>query len=159
MARAEDGSLIDVSLARELFWHNVVREFLTEMSVLAASNPELFDGRTAVLTRDGSRIPIAGVAPVFACSIIGGSDLERAASIAVECTIFRIRTPQGEVFTLPVHEIRAFHTLTDELIKKMEQIALKRQSRASGRDRGPFGFAEFVARKRRAELAVHEGAD
>ena len=64
---------------RELFWQNVVREYLNSLAVTAAmfggrlsasasgaaqgSSPvhELFDGRMAVITKLGQRIPIADV--------------------------------------------------------------------------------------------------
>src|SRR5262249_26023688 len=130
-----------VLAARELFWHNVMREILTSLSMVSASGsappatspasasaPEppahraraggtdqrrrqLFNGRLAVLTKGGERIPIAEVFPLLACGI-PTADTERELSIAVECTVFQVRTPGGEVYTLPLHEIRGFHALT-----------------------------------------------
>ncbi len=136
--------LRDVAVARKLFWENVVREMLTSLSMMQmqGSAPELFDGRIQVLTHGGERIPIGVVFPLFACSIPGQSK-EHDASMAVECTVFRIQTPDGEVFTLPVHEIRALASLTDELIKQLEQASLSR-TRPDTDAPGPFGFAAHV---------------
>lgn len=159
----------DTLATRELFWHNVMREILTSLSVLSAQtrpaleaeggtgngpppaappHAELFDGRLAVLTRGGERIPIAGVAPVFACSI-PGSDMTRSLSSDVQCSVFQIHTPTGEVHTVPVHELRGFHTLTDALMKQIE--AATRRDDENGQPR-PFGFAAFTS------LARSEGA-
>jgi hypothetical protein len=129
--------------ARELFWHNVVREMLTSLSMMQMQGhrPELFDGRVQVVTHWGERIPIGVVFPLFACSI-PGTGKEHEASMAVECTVFRIQTPAGEVFTLPVHEIRALASLTEELIKELEQTSMNR-TRPDSEAPGPFGFAAF----------------
>jgi hypothetical protein len=109
--------------------------------MIREAQPELFDGRIAILTRGGERIPVAEVTPMFACGV-PGSAAERAASIAVECTVFRIRTPGGEVFTLPLAEIRGLHALTPELMEELEQEA--RRAAEEGTDAGkPFGLAAF----------------
>jgi hypothetical protein len=135
----------DVLALRQLFWHNVVREMLTGLSVMSASgqHKEMFDGRIGVLTHAGERIGIGEVFPMFACGI-PGSAAERAASIAVECTVFRIRTPGGEVFTLPLHEIRGMHSLTPELVKQLEQEAMARLAEADKEKPAPFGLAAFT---------------
>lgn len=167
-----------VLAARELFWHNVIREILTSLSMLCAMRPEnpetpaphptdeiaaeaqadaaargepvydpsLFDGRLAVITKAGERVAIADVFPLFACGISNPQD--RGLSIALECTVFQIRTPDGHVYTLPLHEMRAFHALTPELMRKLERIA--RRKRAAARpgeeeDPQPFGFAAFTS--------------
>jgi hypothetical protein len=106
---------------------------------------ELFDGRLAVITVQSQRISIADVFPLFACGDPGPGN--RALSVAVECTVFQIRTPGGEVFTLPLSELREFHSLTPELMKNLERAA-RRQARARGskeEERIPFGFAAFTA--------------
>src|SRR5260221_5417351 len=83
--------------ARELFWNNVMREILTALSVVSAaggsreekpgtapaaseeepdSEPSLadpLDGRLAVVTNGGERIPIAAVYPLFACGVPGSA--------------------------------------------------------------------------------------
>lgn len=135
-----------VMAARELFWHNAVRELLTSLSVMQMQGgaPELFDGRISVITNTGDRIPIGAVFPMFACSI-PGTGKDHHASIAVECTIFRIQTPAGEVYTLPVHEIRGLVSLTEELIKELEQASMNR-TRPESDTPGPFGFAAFLSR-------------
>jgi hypothetical protein len=118
---------------------------LTGLSMIQAQHPELFDGRTAVLTNAGERIPIAEVFPLFACGL-PNSEQSKAASIAVECTVFRVRTPSGEMFTLPVQEVRALHSLTPELIKELEQAALTQGPSENGSAPGPFGFAAYSPR-------------
>jgi hypothetical protein len=112
-------------------------------TTIAPQPPEdhLFDGRLAVITAQGTRIPIAGVFPLFACGI-GGSARERELSIAVECTVFQIRTPTGEVYTLPLHEIRGFHALTPELVETLKAQAASQDD--PDRDE-PFGFAAFTS--------------
>ncbi len=131
-----------VTLQRRLFWENVVREMLTGLSMLRESQPDLFDGRIALLTRGGERIPVADVTPMFACGI-PGSAAERAASIAVECTVFRIQTPGGEVFTLPLAEIRGLHTLTSELMQELEKEAGEGAGEEGEGGGKPFGLAAF----------------
>ena len=46
----------------------------------------------------------------FACN--GGCPKERL-----------ITTPEGEVLTLPVHEIHAFHALNEELLERLRESA------------------------------------
>lgn len=156
---------------REAFWHDMCREILTTLSVegvrrqhqsaamelpggghlvssVAASEkvPELFDGRMAILTHGGERIPIAAVYPMLACGISGDS-ADRAVSQAVECSIFQILTPSGELYTVPVHEIRAFHALTAELMRQLEEAGrVNRSSRRGAEDRDmPFGFEAYTS--------------
>jgi hypothetical protein len=145
------GNLGEVATARELFWQNVLREMLTSLSALGASNGgtkvltdaggnpiegDPFDGRLAIITALGQRIPIAGVEPLFACGI-PTSDADKALSMAVECTVFQIRTPDGEVFTLPLHEIRGLHSLSGELVELIKQNAADQPE--------PFGFAAYTS--------------
>lgn len=132
---------------RDLFWNNVVREMLSGLIVAAQKHPELMDGRFGVLTRNEERIPIARVEPVFGYTVRGNS-AERQTSQAIQMTVFRITTPEGEVFTLPVHEVRGFHELTPELLERLE----KAEAEAAGEDAKegaaashPFGFAAFKA--------------
>ncbi|MBK7406176.1 MAG: hypothetical protein IPJ41_16615 [Phycisphaerales bacterium] len=167
--------------ARELFWQNVMREMLTSLSMQRArlvsqleagqaerastegaeapipQGLESFDGRMAIVTNQGERIPIADVTPLFACSI-GGTMRERALSEDVQCTIFQVRTPSGEVYTFPVHEIRGFHALTEEAMQSLQREA----SEASG-DAAltgtPFGFAAFTSLARELEDAPSDGGE
>lgn len=149
-----------IAAARELFWHNVMREILTSLSVACLGRRQrdegdtsppteeeaLFDGRLAVLTRGGERVAIADVFPLFACGI-NTDDEHRALSVAVECTVFQVRTPDGQVFTLPLHEIRGFHALTPELMRRLEQLASEQAGEEeSERLARPFGFAAFAPR-------------
>ncbi len=153
---AHPHDLNQVTLARHLFWQNVVREMLTGLSMLQVSQPEVFDGRMGVLTNAGERIPIAEVFPMFACGV-PGSAADRAASIAVECTVFRIRTPSGEMFTLPLHEIRGLHALTPELLKELEQSSIERMVEADDEKKRPFGLAAFTTLGTGEEAEEDEG--
>ncbi|HZW09904.1 MAG TPA: hypothetical protein VFF69_08365, partial [Phycisphaerales bacterium] len=159
----------------ELFWQNVMREMLTSLSMQRArlmaereatsrqltqhgqelppmGPPEGFDGRMAVVTALGERIPIADITPLFACSI-GGTQLERALSEDVQCTIFQIHTPTGEVYTFPVQEIRGFRALTEDAMRSLEREA-RAAAEAAGEEavgRVPFGFAAFTSLARGGE--------
>jgi hypothetical protein len=115
-----------------------------------------FDGRLAVVTVQGVRIAIADVFPLFACSI-EGSDMARELSADVQCTVFQIRTPQGEVFTLPVHEIRSFHSLSEELMAEIE-AASARTNAAGTKTTVPFGFGAFTSLARSAEAQGQAGS-
>jgi hypothetical protein len=166
--------------ARELFWQNVIREMLTALAMQRArvvaereaarkqlamqgqelppmGPPEGFDGRMAVVTSLGERIPIADITPLFACSI-GGTQRERALSEDVQCTIFQIHTPSGEVYTFPVQEIRGFHALTEDAMRSMEREA-RTAAEAAGEEtagRVPFGFAAFTSLSRELEAGSEE---
>lgn len=137
---------------RELFWNNVMREVLTALSAISAQTesptadsphePESpLDGRMAVITSAGQRVPIADVYPLFACGIPGTAD-EKALSMAVECTVFQIVTPSGEVYTLPLHEIRGFHALSPELMKQLAEATRGEENHGTAE---PFGFAAFTS--------------
>jgi hypothetical protein len=162
-----NGDHTEVIAARRLFWHNVIREMLTSLSAVSIRLPPpgvelpedmpaehaerikaemaMFDGRLAVLTNAGERIPITRVFPMLACSI-GSTTSEKALSMAVQCTVFQIIAPNGETFTLPLHEIRGFHALTDELMANMKQHA--HQPEQDEDESGPFGFAAFTSMSR-----------
>lgn len=132
--------------ARDHFWQNIVIETLTTFAALAHEHrtiegPAEADGRFGLMTRTGQRIPVGKITPMLACSVVSSGD-ERALSNAVQCSIFQITTPNGEVHTLPAAEIAGFHALTDELVEK-----LSARVRASGQERDgqPFGFAAFTS--------------
>lgn len=143
---------------RELFWNNVVREMLTALSIQWAqrsaaqeqTEPDVFDGRIAVITMLGQRIPIAAVYPVFACGV-PGTQAERVLSQAVESTVFQIETPGGEAFTIPIHEVRLLHTVSGELMEQVMRASASQEQDEKGSD-VPFGFAAFtsLARSRNA---------
>lgn len=157
----------DVACERSVFWQNIVQQTLASLPFAAAQQPELLDGRVAVLTKGGERIPIRSVHPVFACSVRSDNARERSLSLAVQCTIFRIETPSGEAFTLPLEEIRAIHTISDDLMKQIqeqaEQTAGDLADQASGKSDRPFGFAAFTSLAKQAdeesEPPVAEPAD
>lgn len=149
-----DMSARDLLAVRDLFWHNVVREMLGALAVVAEKHPQVMDGRFAVLTHRGERIPIGRVEPVFAYTM-RDSRSNRRNSTAVQQTVFRVATPEGEVFTLPVQEIRGFHELTPELLAQIQQ-AEEEQQKASGASEPPrpFGFAAFAALPKGPEEAA-----
>lgn len=114
------------------------------------SHPEMpLDGRVAVLTKGGERIPVADVRPLLACSV-PWTPAEKALSIDVQCTIFQVVAPSGEVFTLPLHEIRAVHAISEELMEKLQDAArhqgggIRRRGTIADGDE-PFGFAAFTS--------------
>lgn len=125
---------------RTVFWQNVVREMLVALPALGAAHPQVMDGRIALLTRGGERIPIAGVEPLFPCSVAAPETIQLC--MAVQCTVFNIRTPSGEVFTVPLEEIRAVHSLSDELVRQLEQAV---EEISGGGNGEPFGFAAFTS--------------
>lgn len=151
-----------VQIRRDLFWQNVIREILMGLSVAAAdsagrlgptpsaaatgSKPdsEMFDGRMGVITVQGQRIPIGDVVPVFACSS-SCTDDDRSLSGDVQCTIFRIRTPSGESYTLPVTQIVGVHSMSDELANKLEQAAREMEETDADGNKMPFGFAAYTS--------------
>jgi hypothetical protein len=111
-------------------------------------NENLFDGRLAVITTLGTRIPIAEVHPLFACGVTKNSG-ERSLANAVECSVFQISTPPGEVYTLPLSEIRGFHSLSPRLVQQLQREAEMQMSMMNGGRDGeteqPFGFAAFTS--------------
>ncbi len=126
---------------RQLFWTNVAQEMLNSLSAMLTvqKEPSALDGRLSILTHAGERIPIAEVHPLFACSI-PGTDADRDLSAAVQCSVYRVVTPSGEAFTLPLSEVRAFHAVSEELQRRI-------QEEMGGVESGtgePFGFAAFA---------------
>lgn len=162
----------DVRTLRELFWQNVLREMLSGLIVAsmklhahaqhaatknAAGSPpaqalaaptheerSLLDGRVGLVTRRGERIPIASIMPVFAATA-GKTPHQRAMSAAVEGTVFQVLTPAGEVYTLPLHEVRGFHALSEELMAQLSEDAGGTHDHSA-----PFGFAAFTSLARGA---------
>ncbi|MBL0869554.1 MAG: hypothetical protein IBJ18_03140 [Phycisphaerales bacterium] len=135
---------------RSLFWTNFLREMLTSISatLTASSVPVQLDGRIALLTNHGERIPVAEVHPLFACSV-PGSNVDRDLSAAVQCSIFRVVTPQGDAFTLPISEIRGVHALTEELQKQIEA-----EMNMDSTSEAPFGFAAYTQTAQQQQAAV-----
>lgn len=158
---------------RDLFWQNVVRESLMALAVAAGSGgrlsptptgaanspgpiDDMFDGRMAVITSLGQRIPIADIYPVFACSVATGSTHDRLVSADVQCTVFQIKTPSGEAYTIPLSQIVAVHSLSEELVSALEEQARQAGHAARGKalaSEAPFGFAAFTSLARGEEEA------
>jgi hypothetical protein len=111
-----------------------------------AFDPSMFDGRMGVITATGQRIAISNVSCLFGAGSIKPRD--RALALAVECSVFQIRTPDGHVFTLPLHHIRAFHSVSPELIERVQRSTTRRRARKSGEPPFPFGFAAFTSMAR-----------
>ena len=157
-------------IRRDVFWQNVCREILMGLAAAAAESAgrtgigptdaemspsptsEIFDGRMAVLTASGQRIPIADVYPVFAYSMLGDQEV-RARSNDVQCTVFRITTPGGENFTLPLSQIISVHSLSQSLIEKMEQAQELLEGPGEEDDRVPFGFGAYTSLARSEQQA------
>lgn len=147
-----------VAANRELFWNNVMREMLTALSVMwakradppPAGEDDMFDGRLGVITVTGQRIPIGSVYPLFACGV-PRSVANKRLSLEVECTVFQIGTPEGQSFTLPLHEIRAFHSLSDALVERLKAASAESQAPDEDGNMMPFGFAAFTSLARSHE--------
>ncbi len=154
---------VRVQARRDQFWSNVVRDTLMAMAAAAASSSarmsptpsaaqhsvapvdQLFDGRMGIITSLGQRIPIADIFPVFACSAVG-SQVDRERSADVQCTVFRITTPTGETYTLPISQIIGIHSLSEELVRQLE--AATQEFGDDDPDDGntlPFGFGAYTA--------------
>lgn len=149
-----------VQARRDQFWSNVVRDTLMAMASAAAASSarlsatpsaaqhsispvdELFDGRMGVITTLGQRIPIADLFPVFACSAVG-SQADRDRSADVQCTIFRITTPTGETYTLPISQIIGIHSLSEDLMRQLENASEELQDDDQNHEGLPFGFAAY----------------
>lgn len=153
---------------RDLFWQNVMREVLVSLATLSARRhdapspapgapdaAQALDGRLGIITSTGMRIPVAAVYPVFAATIPKSAE-DRALSSAVECTVFQIHTPKGEVYTMPLQNIRGFHSLSEQLLEQLQEGS--RGEGAEGEVREPFGFAAFTSLAR-SSLPGHVHAD
>ncbi len=148
----------EVAANRQLFWENVIRDMLTGLSIEMgraraeqiksgeAPNDQkgvpMYDGRVAVITTLGARIPIADVQPMLACSI-ATSDAHRALSAEVQCSVFQIRTPAGEVFTIPLNQISSVHVLTADLLNQLEGANAAHTGEGDGQAK-PFGYSAFT---------------
>lgn len=159
-ARMHPAELVQVR--RDLFWQNVVREVLMGLAAAAAADSgrlaptptaavsstspvsSMFDGRMAVITTLGQRIPIADVVPVFACST-PNTPGDRMLSSDVQCTIFRIRTPSGENYTLPITQIVGVHSMSDALAEELEAAAQEMEEEDEDGNKMPFGFAAYTS--------------
>ncbi|MFK7758316.1 MAG: hypothetical protein AB8C13_00030 [Phycisphaerales bacterium] len=153
---------VRVQARRDLFWSNVVRDSLMAMASAAASSSarlsptpsaaqhsmkpvgNLFDGRMGIITSLGQRIPIADLFPVFACSSTG-TQADRDRSTDVQCTVFRITTPTGETYTLPISQIIGIHSVSEELIKQLESSTEEKPDQENTQDRRPFGFGAYTS--------------
>jgi hypothetical protein len=137
---------------REVYWQNVTREMLVAFSLLANSNSDITDGRVSIMTSLGERIPVAGVEPLFPCSVVDDPK-SRELCMAVQCTVFNIRTPVGEIVTLPLHEIISVRVLSDELLKQLEAAATGAAKSGQGE---PFGFAAYTSLARQPQNQAKE---
>ena len=151
-----------VQIRRDLFWQNVVREVLMGLATAAAHSAgrleasaaaaasgttpvdDMFDGRMAVITTLGQRIPIADVVPVFACSAPSQTN-DRLLSADIQCTVFRIRTPGGENYTLPITQIVGVHSMSDALAEQLEAAAQEMEEEDADGNKMPFGFAAYTS--------------
>lgn len=164
-----------VERRRDLFWQNVVRESLMALAAAAQSSGrtsptpsgaahsakpvgDLFDGRIAVITHLGQRIAIADIYPVFSCSI-NGSPNDRLRSADIQCTVYRITSPVGETFTLPISQIAMIHSLSDDLIRQLEAAAEAQTSELQEEDEEglPFGFAAYTSLSASEDESEHLG--
>jgi hypothetical protein len=117
------------------------------------ARPAPFDGRVGIITTLGQRIPIADVHPLFACSVPNSPE-QRLLSCDVQCSVFRITTPTGEVYTLPVSFIAAVHSLSDELVSHLEAASVAAQAGGSPVGDLPFGFAAYTQLARQTGVSA-----
>lgn len=136
----------ETKLLREMLWHNVVREMLSALCFEtghadASEKPKLLDGRLTLITYRGERIPIGAVRPLINFGV-GRTREEKQLSMMLQGTVYQIITPDGDVFTLPLHEIRGLHALSESIMQQLQSAA----ERADQTDAGaPFGFAAFTS--------------
>ncbi|MFN9974998.1 MAG: hypothetical protein ACK58T_34410 [Phycisphaerae bacterium] len=131
-------------LYREMLWHNVIREMLTALSLETAQADaqgkiRVLDGRIAIVNFRGERIPIAAIRPLISFGV-GNTAEERRLSMMLQGTVFQIVTPAGDVYTLPLHEIRGLHALSEGIMNALEQATGEPDKPSQ-----PFGFAAFTS--------------
>lgn len=136
----------ETKLLREMLWHNIIREMLTALCLEtgeadASGKPRVLDGRLTVITFRGERIPIGAVRPLMNFGI-GSTRAEKQLSMMLQGTVFQIITPDGDVFTLPIHEIRGLHALSESIMQELQAAAESLESAEPGK---PFGFAAFTS--------------
>jgi hypothetical protein len=136
----------ETKLLREMLWHNVVREMLCALCLEtghadASDKPRVLDGRLTVITFRGERIPIGAVRPLINFGV-GSTRAEKQLSMMLQGTVFQIVTPDGDVFTLPLHEIRGLHALSESVMQELQAAAESNEPSEPGK---PFGFAAFTA--------------
>jgi len=170
----EQSPVVRTQARRDVFWNNVVREILMALSSAAAAssgrlNPgpsaanastspvdDLFDGRMGVITTLGQRIPIADIMPVFSCTM-SGCDADRSRSNDVQCTVYRISTPTGESYTLPISQIIGVHSLSESLIEQLEDAGIEDEEYDP--ERVPFGFGAYTSLAQSEDEAADTGDD
>lgn len=151
-----------VQARRDVFWQNVTREVLMAMASAAAAHSgrvsptpsgaanspspvgDMFDGRMGIITTLGQRIPIADIIPVFSVSRPGCAE-DRSRSNDVQCSVFRILTPSGESYTLPIQHIAGIHSLSDALADQLESAAAAMEGEDEDGNKQPFGFAAYTS--------------
>ncbi|MFO0862092.1 MAG: hypothetical protein U0570_16235 [Phycisphaerales bacterium] len=136
----------ETKLLREMLWQNVVREMLTALCIEtgqgdADGKPRVLDGRLTLITFRGERIPIGAVRPLINFGV-GTTAAEKQLSVMLQGTVFQIVTPDGDVFTLPLHEIRGLHALSESIMQQLQSTAEDAQQATNG---VPFGFAAFTS--------------
>ncbi|MBL8886581.1 MAG: hypothetical protein JNK16_07965 [Phycisphaerales bacterium] len=136
----------ETKLLREMLWHNIVREMLTALCLEtgqadASGKPRVLDGRLTVITFRGERIPIGAVRPLLNFGF-GNTRAEKQLSMMLQGTVFQVITPDGDVFTLPIHEIRGLHALSESIMQELQAAA---ESIENTEPHKPFGFAAFTS--------------
>lgn len=136
----------ETKLLREMLWHNVVREMLCALCLEtgqadATGKPRVLDGRLTIITFRGERIPIGAVRPLMNFGV-GRTREEKMLSMMLQGTVFQIVTPDGDVFTLPIHEIRGLHALSESIMQQLQAAAESSEGEQPG---VPFGFAAFTS--------------
>lgn len=145
---------------RQLLWTNLLRETLSALCMETerlerarrdGAEPDggahPLDGHVALMTATGERIQVAGVKPAMQFAVARTAH-ERQVAMALDSTIFQIRTPAGDIFTLPVSEVTGIHGLSDSIMRQLQ--AAERPS-DEGQEAQPFGFAAYTSVARGSE--------
>lgn len=135
----------ETKMLREMLWHNLVREMLCALCIEtgqadAEGKTRELDGRLTLITFRGERIPIAAVRPLVNFGV-GRTKQEQQLSMMLQGSVFQIVTPDGDVFTLPLHEIRGLHALSESIMQQLQAAAEQAGPEENGK---PFGFAAFT---------------
>lgn len=136
----------ETKVLREMLWHNIVREMLMALCIEtgmsdANGKPQMLDGRLTVITFRGERVPIAAVRPLINFGV-GTTRQEQQLSMMLQGSVFQIVTPDGDVFTLPLHEIRGLHALSESVMDELREASQQTGQEEPGK---PFGFAAFTS--------------
>ena len=136
---------MDATMSRQPTW-----------DMALAQQADMFKAVKTVGGLDVQLVYFRGAGECRASKWVGDPEALAQLMTAVECSVFQIRTPQGQVFTVPLHEIRGFHALSPELIQRISATSRRQRRRAEVPEEMPFGFAAFTSLSRDGPIVVPE---